>query len=220
MSHDKEPGTIVNVYGKSRPWPGRTKGIELGHEEVPSRHDFENACHNQDKAGWKVDSLTCARRANGASLAAGERPPYPTEAMLQELLGLEFREWHFGHFHLKKSMGRFVCHYGQMQKLGGLTQSCERDDALKKPRDRHRLRGRERISPGAVMLDYFNKLGIASNYTSLGIVFIFYMYSILMGLSNICPSFLLNLCKYMVDSEFALIQGMSGFINWWIGYNC
>jgi len=120
-SHDKEPGTIVNASGKSRPWPGRTKGIDWWPEEVPSREDFENACRNLDKVGWKVDyvlSHTCPT-SQRAAFDGGNRPPDPTEAMLQELLdrGLEFREWHFGHFHAEKQVDRFICHYDSVRSL-------------------------------------------------------------------------------------------------------
>ncbi|MBC7949794.1 MAG: metallophosphoesterase [Chitinophagaceae bacterium] len=55
MSRDKDPGMFTNAYGKLRPWPGRTEGVNWWPEEVPNREDMESACRNLDRIGWKVD---------------------------------------------------------------------------------------------------------------------------------------------------------------------
>ena len=110
-SHDKEPGwnypSGLGVWGSPREWnPGRTEEKDWWPEEVPSREDFENACRNLDRVGWKVDyviSHTCPMSERILFGGSG-RSADPTETMLQELWdrGLEFGSWHFGHFHEAK----------------------------------------------------------------------------------------------------------------------
>jgi len=121
MSHDKEPGTVVNAYSKSRPWPGRTKGIDWWPEEIPSQGDLENAYRNLDRVGWKVDHVlthTCPV-SQRSLLCEKRRPADPTEAILQDLLdrGLEFKTWHFGHFHVERRVGHFMCHSDKVHPL-------------------------------------------------------------------------------------------------------
>ncbi|KAA0888130.1 metallophosphoesterase [Oryzomonas rubra] len=127
MSHDKEPGWIhppnsMGAWGSGKEWnPGRTEGIDWWPEEIPSQEDFENACRNLDKVEWKVDyviSHTCPE-SQRATFGGRNRPPDSTETMLQGLLdrGLEFREWHFGHFHVERKEWQFVCHYDRVRPL-------------------------------------------------------------------------------------------------------
>ena len=134
MSHDKDPGWITTslsngfgAFGDGREWnKGRIEGIDWWPEEVPSREDFENACRNLDRVGWKVDyviSHTCPvseRRLFGGSGRSAD----PTETMLQELLdrGLEFGAWHFGHFHEAKKVDKFECHYNKVEPLIGVVR--------------------------------------------------------------------------------------------------
>lgn len=126
-SHDKAPGWITEAlssygWGSSRSWnSGRTEGIDWWPEEVPSQDDFENACRNLDKTGWKVDHVithTCPVSQQKLFSGSG-RPADPTELMLQEFLdrGLEFTSWHFGHFHNEHRVGQFVCHFNKVQSL-------------------------------------------------------------------------------------------------------
>ncbi|HBA73604.1 MAG: hypothetical protein A2X82_18910 [Geobacteraceae bacterium GWC2_55_20] len=121
MSRDKNPGMVPNAYGKMRPWPGRTEGVNWWPEEVPGPEDLENAYRNLDKVGWKVDyvlSHTCPESMRPYFGAEG-RPADPTESMLQELLtrGLIYSDWHFGHYHLDMRVERFVCHYKRVRSL-------------------------------------------------------------------------------------------------------
>jgi hypothetical protein len=133
-SHDKEPGWITTslshgfgAFGDGREWnKGRTEGIDWWPEEVPSREDFENACRNLDRVGWKVDyviSHTCPV-SERILFGGSKRSADLTEAMLQELWdrGLEFGTWHFGHFHEEKRVDKFVCHYNKVEPLGGSYQ--------------------------------------------------------------------------------------------------
>lgn len=120
MSHDKEPATIKNSYGKLRSWPGRTEGIDWWPEEIPSQENFENACRNLDKVGWVVDHVithTCPVSKRSQFLQS-KRIPDPTENMLEELYQrLTFKSWHFGHFHVDKEIDRFHCHFGKVRPL-------------------------------------------------------------------------------------------------------
>lgn len=131
MSHDKDPGWIyypesLTSYGGGEWNKGRIEGIDWWPEEIPSREDFENVCSNLDRVRWKVDyviSHTCP--VSQRMLFGGRKHlPDPTEIMLQELLdrGLVFGAWHFGHFHEEKKMDKFVCHYNQVEPLGGSNQ--------------------------------------------------------------------------------------------------
>jgi hypothetical protein len=123
-SRDREPGTYINAYGKSKPWAGRTEGIDWWPEEVPNREDIENAYRNLDRVGWKVDYVlthTCPVSQH-LNFGPQSRLLDPTETMLQDLLdrGLEFNTWHFGHFHLEKQVDRFICHYKKVRPLDEL----------------------------------------------------------------------------------------------------
>jgi hypothetical protein len=112
----------MGAWGSGKEWnPGRTEGIDWWPEEVPSREDFENACRNLDKVGWKVDyviSHTCPA-SQRATFGGRERLSDPTEAMLQKLWDqdLSFGAWHFGHFHQVKRDGRFICHYNMVRSF-------------------------------------------------------------------------------------------------------
>jgi len=132
MSHDKDPGWVEYPESMTssggREWnKGRTEGKDWWPEEILSIADFENACRNLDRVGWKVDHVithTCPV-SQRVIFCGRKHHPDPTETMLQELWnrGLEFGTWHFGHFHLEQKMGKFVCHYNKVQMLGGLVKS-------------------------------------------------------------------------------------------------
>lgn len=106
--------------------PPRKEGIDWWPEEIPSADDFENACSNLDKVGWKVDhvvSHTCP--VSLRLLFGGQgRPADPTETILQDLWdkGLQFNSWHFGHFHVERQIDKFICHYDRVRPL---THTCE-----------------------------------------------------------------------------------------------
>jgi hypothetical protein len=124
-SHDKEPGWLTPALAWSgfggREWnKGRTEGVDWWPEEIPSEADYENACRNLDRVGWQVDHVithTCP--ASQRQLFMRERKSDPTEAMLQRFLdnGLEFNNWHFGHFHLNEQLNKFYCHFDKIQQL-------------------------------------------------------------------------------------------------------
>jgi hypothetical protein len=121
QSSDKDPQPAFGPYDKV--WIGRTEGVDWWPEEFPSEEDYENACRNLDKVGWKVDyviSHTCfvsqlAQFQNGSNKGSGD----PTGAMLQRFVdkGLDFTSWHFGHFHWEQQVDRFVCHYNKVKPL-------------------------------------------------------------------------------------------------------
>ena len=124
MSHDKDPLPASGPYSKV--WPGRTEGIDWWPQEIPSCDYFENAYRNLDKVDWKVDHvLTHTCPVSQRLLFGGQgRPQDPTETMLQGLWdkGLEFKTWHFGHFHAEKRIDRFVCHFDKVRPLGEFTR--------------------------------------------------------------------------------------------------
>jgi len=126
MSSDIEPCTFTNMYGKQQLWPGRTEGINWWPEEVPSQMDLENACRNLDRVNRKVDYvLTHTSPISQRLLFKGKgQLSDPTESMLQGLWdrGLEFKNWHFGHFHLERQVGKFVCNYKQVQPLEEMSE--------------------------------------------------------------------------------------------------
>lgn len=122
-SQDKEPGKYTNAYGKVRPWYGRTAEVNWWAEETPSQEDFNKACHSLDAVGWQVDYVithTCPS-SQRTLFTTTERLSDPAEEMLQELVDrkLGFSEWHFGHFHMEKRVGRYICHYDRVLKLIG-----------------------------------------------------------------------------------------------------
>lgn len=121
MSSDKDPQPTLGPYDKV--WLGRTEGVDWWPEEIPSEEDYENACQNLDKVGWKVDyviSHTCPVNQgtlfeNGSNKGSGD----PTGIMLQRLVnnGLDFKSWHFGHFHCEHMVDRFAWHYTTVKPL-------------------------------------------------------------------------------------------------------
>lgn len=122
-SHDKDPGWITPPYafGAGEWNKGRTEGIDWWPEEIPTEADYENACRNLDKVGWKVDyviSHTCPE-GQLVFFDKARHAKDPTEAMLQDLLdrGLKFDSWHFGHFHWEYQEGRFYCHFDKVKPL-------------------------------------------------------------------------------------------------------
>ncbi len=137
-SHDKDPGWIsdpLSSYGfAGREWnKGRTEGVDWWPEEIASEEDYENACRNLDKVGWKVDyviSHTCPESQLGL-FNKSRCSKDPTEAMLQKLIdrNLEFGSWHFGHFHWDQHVGRFYCHYNTVRPLTEIYNGSQEDRA-------------------------------------------------------------------------------------------
>ncbi len=122
-SHDRFGGKTPSLaWGRGYDRvPGRTEGKDWWPEEIPSLADFENACLNLDKLGWRVDhviSHTCPE-SHRHNFLTGSRVPDPTETMLQALIdrGLQFEAWHFGHFHINKQVDRFNCHFNRVESL-------------------------------------------------------------------------------------------------------
>ncbi len=120
-SHDRF-GSKVNSFawgGGCDYTPPRKEGIDWWPEEIPSKEDFENACLNLDRVGWRVDYVithTCPKSVRKHFLKAAERVADPTEDMLERLYErIEFREWHFGHFHVDASFERFHCHWDKVK---------------------------------------------------------------------------------------------------------
>lgn len=102
--------------------PPRKEGIDWWPEEIPSKEDFDNACRNLDRIGWQVDhviSHTCPKSQRKHFLQSS-RVPDPVEDMLEEIYQrLDFKEWHFGHFHIEKNEGRFHCHWEKVKGIQG-----------------------------------------------------------------------------------------------------
>ncbi|MBK5275554.1 MAG: metallophosphoesterase [Desulfuromonadales bacterium] len=121
-SHDRFGGKVPSLaWGRGYDRiPARTEGKDWWPEEIPSEDDFDNACQNLDRVGWMVDYVithTCPESQRHHFLA-NSRIPDPTETMLQKLYEkLNFKSWHFGHFHLNKQIDKFNCHYNEVVSL-------------------------------------------------------------------------------------------------------
>lgn len=122
-SHDKKPEPVLawSVYSNYSIHKGRTEGVDWWPEEVPSEADYDNACRNLDRVGWKVDyviSHTCPLSQKHV-FDVDKRGDDPVEAMLQNFIdhGLKFGSWHFGHFHREQQHGQYECHYNSVRKL-------------------------------------------------------------------------------------------------------
>lgn len=121
MSHDKNP-VIKEYYGGKRRIGGRTEGIDWWPEEIPSEDDYNNACRNLDKVGWRVNHVithTCpVGQKYSFSVKHDSNNIDPTEAMLQKIAEkLDFDVWHFGHYHKELRVDKFVCHYDKVRAL-------------------------------------------------------------------------------------------------------
>lgn len=124
-SHDKDPGWVsyqssIHSFGGKEWNKGRTEGVDWWPDEVPTEDDFENACRNLEKVGWKVDHVvthTCPSMVRSHFIRS--KRPDPAEAMLQRLIddGLKFGSWHFGHFHENVSIDKFFCHFNVVTLL-------------------------------------------------------------------------------------------------------
>ena len=121
-SHDRFGSKVPSLAwgGGYDKVPPRKEGIDWWPEEVPSQDDFDNACRNLDRVGWKVDHVithTCPTSQRPLFHEKG-RGNDPTEDMLQAIYErLTFESWHFGHYHLIKQVGKFNCHYNKVFKL-------------------------------------------------------------------------------------------------------
>lgn len=134
-----ERGEIYNINGKTFLCVGgassqdkymRTVGVDWWSRELLSKMEEDNCLENLDKVNWKVDyviSHTCPTSIGNVFLeriiprfsdldynSKKAKSNDPVSKFLQHLLdnGLEFKEWHFGHWHediiLKE---KFFCHY-------------------------------------------------------------------------------------------------------------
>ncbi len=121
-SHDRFGAKVASLAWGSGcdDVPPRVEGKDWWPEEIPSQDDFDNACRNLDKIGWKVAhviSHTCPLSERPHFLKKS-RIPDPTEIMLQDLCEkLTFKTWHFGHFHINEQVGKFNCHYNEVRRL-------------------------------------------------------------------------------------------------------
>jgi len=122
-SHDrlgvrqKSMSPYSSGYYISKP---RVEGKDWWPQEIPSQDDFDNACRNLDRVNWTVDHVithTCPF-AERHYFLSNDRIPDPTEKILQNLYDrLTFKTWHFGHFHINKTVGRFHCHYDKVVRF-------------------------------------------------------------------------------------------------------
>jgi hypothetical protein len=100
--------------------PPRKEGKNWWPEELPTQEDYDNACRNLDKIGWVVDHVithTCPLSQRHHFLQS-KHVPDPAEEMLQSICEkLTFKSWHFGHLHLDKQVGKFICHYSTVMPL-------------------------------------------------------------------------------------------------------
>jgi hypothetical protein len=123
-SHDRFGSRVTSLaWGGGYDFvPARVEGKDWWPQEIPSQADFENACNNLDKVGWKVDHVithSCPLSQRPHFLQS-KRIPDPTESMLQQLYEkLTFKTWHFGHFHVSKQVGKLYCHYNEVAPLPG-----------------------------------------------------------------------------------------------------
>lgn len=119
------------VFGgaRSSDISGRKEGISWWSRELPSDQEYENAYNNLNIVDWKVDYVlthTCPRDIipDVVHLTKWgiERTQDPVSIFLEDIYNkLEFREWHFGHFHtdctVVKPDGTFMCHYNNIYKI-------------------------------------------------------------------------------------------------------
>lgn len=121
-SHDRFGAKVASLAwgGGYDTVPARIEGIDWWPEEIPSQDDIDNALRNLDRVGWRVDhviSHTCPSSERPFFLKSS-RIPDPTETILQEIYEkLTFISWHFGHFHINHQLGKFHCHYNEVQRL-------------------------------------------------------------------------------------------------------
>ncbi len=123
-SHDKEAGWQSRGYDEKRVWyKGRTEGIDWWPEEVPSQDDICNAYHNLDQSDWRVDhviSHACPLNLR-EHFVKNSRSQDPTELILQDIYDkIQFKSWHFGHYHNEKRYEKLSCHYDQVQLVADL----------------------------------------------------------------------------------------------------
>jgi hypothetical protein len=121
-SHDRHGSKVRSLaWGGGYDYvPPRVEGKDWWPEEIPSQDDFDNACRNLDRVGWKVDHVithTCPTSQRPFFLK-NSRVPDPTEALLEEICKkLTFKSWHFGHFHLNEHISKFYCHFDKVEPL-------------------------------------------------------------------------------------------------------
>lgn len=123
-SHDKEPFTYKTCY-RTEHWKGRTEGIDWWKEEVPSESDISNAIANLNSVGWKVNHVithTCPKRIKSSfptNFVDGTQKEDKVEDILDSFIekGLKFDFWHFGHFHIEKTIENYICHYEKIKQL-------------------------------------------------------------------------------------------------------
>lgn len=121
-SHDRFGAKVRSfAWGRDHDYiPPRKEGIDWWAEEIPSKEDFDNACRNLDRVGWQVDQVithTCPKSQRKHFLQSS-RVSDPVEDMLEEIYQrLDFKEWHFGHFHIEKKEGKFHCHWEKVKGI-------------------------------------------------------------------------------------------------------
>ena len=105
-SHDKE----CRKVGKNW-WP----------QEMPSQQEYENATHNLELHGWKVDyTIThCAPDSIQLQVKNGYEENELTH-FFESIKGkLTFERWYFGHYHVDKQIeDRYICLFDRIVAIG------------------------------------------------------------------------------------------------------
>ena len=100
----------------------RTPKIDWWQEEAHSYADIENALTNLEKHNFNVDVVlthTCPssiiQHILDTELYIDNDKIHDSASVFFDALindySLKFKEWHFGHFHIEKSIGNFYCHF-------------------------------------------------------------------------------------------------------------
>jgi len=102
----------------------KSKDINWWSQELPTKEEYENGIKNLEKNNWQVDyvfSHNCPIEIGKdimiqANQFCEKKISCPVAKYLEEIEDkLEFKEWHFGHYHYNTKVltkyGAFFCHY-------------------------------------------------------------------------------------------------------------
>jgi len=111
----------------------RKENIDWWKEEVLSKEEENYILTNLDKHQWKIDyilSHTCPNSIGHEMANFAWAGPYGDQGKYNRYLSkasdpvsrflefiknnLDFKEWHFGHWHIDKKMNNFYCHYNHL----------------------------------------------------------------------------------------------------------
>jgi len=101
----------------------RTEYISWWKEEMPSKKEYDKGLNTLDKHNWKVDYVLTHACPTSIFYKLCEIEPMAKESnQLTNYLEivkdkLEYKEWHFGHYHIETQIDKFFAHYEDVVKL-------------------------------------------------------------------------------------------------------